>query len=564
MDHECRLAFLNWVAYHLSSKTGKPRGHLYCPLTGCQRNDFEDYVSYLHHVAECPYLPGATYRCPYCNRDECFAVGALRYEQWTQDQKHGKNSKVRDAVVSFFKHFGRKKAPCHRQELPADAPLPIYRPELQAAGLIDDKPAIAWPYDPPTFGSPLPPEIYTMNRDSYGPILGELPTPCPRPELLGAVSFAPRMEMSGTRSYIHQQDRTDDDNHNSPTEYASASSQLEEKGPESPRSGLTSPEPLPNYGAKSHSYHQHYTSNYSITDLEYCDSEQRWGKISGTTHVLSPKSTSLPSGLESGMLGEQSNYGGTTPRSRQDLRLDIPRMIPGITEALPLNAETSRNTSAVIAGPQEVCQSLPHGGDKQDSVDELFQIASGLEYTWARKLKNSPELSSITSHLHSAPALQGGLGVLRQLFESNVDVPGNTEHLFRLMHITFACAYKSYSTDKWYPWDSFYEDVLRWSQIIAEPADQDLYLQVADLLWSAPQNMVHSMHTYEVQDRALSLDSVNFEKWFASHNSVIEGTLSTSQLPPIPSGEACERLVVLEQLKKGDVLKSCARFLDGN
>ena len=320
MDHECQLAFLNWVAYHSTPNSCKPYGHLSCPLSGCPRNDLENFESYLQHVAKCPLLPSATYRCPSCLRDECFAAGTLRYEKKTKDYKHG-------AVVSFFKHFGRKKYPNHNHELQADDPLPMYCPELQATGIIDDKPAIVWPCDPQVgypasnFEFGLTPEICTMNyRGSYIPILGELSTPdpifgelptsCQRSELLGAVSFAHGVEMSGTRSYIHFPDRTDSDNHQIPTGRTSISSQLSEqwseKSQESPHSAMMSPEPLRYHGFKSHFRHRRCASNDSITDMGYYDSEQRLNKASVTGHGPSPKHVSLPSDLESGMLREQS------------------------------------------------------------------------------------------------------------------------------------------------------------------------------------------------------------------------------------------------------------------
>lgn len=574
MDHECQVAFLNWVAYHPMSNNGKPYGHHSCPLTGCPENGFEDFASFLQHVRQCRFLPGATYRCRYCDRDECFAVGALRYEKTTKDHKHGKESQVRDAVVSFFKHFGRKKHPKINHELQADAPLPKDRLELQDTGFIDDKPAMDWPYNPQVghlasnseYGPT--PEICTMDyRGSYVPILGELLTPCQRSELLGAVSFTPGIEMSGTRSYIDRSDSADSDNHNIPTGYASTFPQLSEnwseESPKSPHSALVSPEPLQYHGSKSHSYHQRYISNDPITDMEYHDSEQHWGKASATSHGLSPKHTSLPSDLGSGMLREQNTYDGMTPRPRQDLRLDIPQMAPGMTEVLPLNAEAVPIPLAEILNRQEACRSLPHGNDKQSSVEELFQIGNGLKYLWAQKLKASPDLSCRIFQLHCAPALQSGLGILRQLFESKINVPRTTEHLFQFMLIAFACAYRSYSADGWYPWGAFFEDILRWSQTIAEPKDRDLYLQVADLLWSAPDNMTHSMNVYLSEVSKPSLGTVNSENGFSSHHSDIEGTLSTGQPGSIPFDEADDRLVVLGQLKEGVVVKNCVRYLDG-
>ena len=523
------------------SSNGKPCGHHFCPLTGCPEYGFEDFESFLQHVYQCRYLPGATYWCDKCRREESFAVGALRYEKTTKDHKHGKESPLRDAVLSLSKHFGRKKdlKQDHNHELEAGAPLPKDRSELQATGFSVDMPAIDWS-DPkvrylasniefdltpkPTY------EICTMNpRGSYVPPWAELTTP--RSEPLGPVSFTPRIEMSGTRSYIHRSDGTDSDNHNIPIGYASTSPRLSknwsEKSPESPHSALVSPKPLDYHDSKSHSYHPPYLSNDSITDMEYHDSEQHGGKASATSHGLSPEQISLPSDLESGLLRGQSTYGGMTPRPRQDLGLDIPQMAPGTTEVLPLNAEAVPIPLAEILNRQEVCRSLPHGNDKHNSVDKLYQIGNDLEFRWARKLKASPKLSSITSHLHSAPALQGGLGVWKQLVESNTDVPRTMEHVFQFMHIAFACAFKSYYADSWYPWEAFYDDVLHWSRIIAEPEERELYLQIADVLWS------------------------------------VEGTLSTSQQRPIPFETAYDRRVVLESLNKGDVMKSCARYLDG-
>ena len=577
MDRECELAFLNWVAYHLKPNNCKPYGHFSCPLTGCPRNDLENFESYLQHVAKCPCLPGATYRCPYCNRDECFAVGTLRYEKKTKDYKHG-------AVVSFFKHFGRKIYPKHTPELQADDPVPRYYPGLQATGIIDEKRAMDWLHDPQVeypasnFEFGTTPEMCTLNyRGSYIPIpgelptplpiLGELPTPCQRSELLEAGNFATGVEMSGTRSYIYASDRTDSDNHNIPTGHASISSQISEqwseKSQDSPHSAMMSPEPLRYHGSISQSRHRRCASNDSITNIGHYDSEQRWNKASVTGHGPSPKHSSLPSDLESGMLREQSTYGSTTPRSRQALRLDIPKMAPGMTEILPLNSEAVPAPLAVTLNRQEVCRNLPHGDDKQSSVEELFQTGNSLKYLWAQKLNASPELSSIISQLDSAPALQSGLGLLRQVFESNIDVPRTTEHLFQFMHVAFACAYRSYSADGWYPWGEFYLDVLRWSQTIAEPEDRGLYLQVADLLWSTPEDMTHSMDVYSFEDYGPCFGIWKSENGSLSHHLEVDGTLSTSQQGSIPFEEAYDRLAILQRLKKGVVVKNCARYLDG-
>ena len=574
MDHECQIAFLNWVAYHPLSNNGKPYDHLSCPLTRCPRNGFGDFESYLQHVANCQFLPDATYRCPYHNLDECFAASALRYGRPTKDQKHSKDSKVRDAVVSFFKHFGRKKDLSHEHKLQTDTPSPRYHSDLQVTGLIDHKTAIDWPYDlqvgylAPTFNFGLTPEICTMDhRGSHIPMSFELPTWCHQPELPGAMNYVPRIEMSGTRSYVRRSDGTGSDNHKDPTGHASISSELSknwsEKGPASPHSALTSPKPLHDYSSESPAHHQLHTSNYSITGMEYCETEQRWGKIPGTSPVPSPENTSLPSDLESGMLRGQTDYGSVTPRVRQDLRLDIPQMVPGTIEKLPLNAEAVPDPLAVTLNHQDVYHGLTHFGDRQSSVEELSQIGDGLEDVWVRKLKASPELSSITSQLQGAPALQSGLRILKQLFESKVDVPRTTEDLLPLMLIAFACAYVSYSADGWYDWEAIYQDILRWSQTIAEPDDRARYFQVAELLWSAPENMTPSMDVHLFENYDPCLGTVQSEIGFASYHPGVGGALSTGQQGAIPFEEAYDGIIALEQLRKGVVVKSCARYLNG-
>ena len=252
-----------------------------------------------------------------------------------------------------------------------------------------------------------------------------------------------------------------------------------------------------------------------------------------------------------------------TTGSRQNLRLDIPKIAPGMTELLPLNSEAAPAPLAVIPNCQELCRNLPRGDDTQSSVEELFQIGNSLKYLWAQKLNDSPELFSVISQLHSAPVFQNGLGVLRQIFESNIDVPRTTEHLFQFMLVAFACAYRSWSADGWYPWGVFYLDVLSWSQIIAEPEDRDLYYHVADSLWSAPEDMMHSMDVYLSENYGPRLDIWKSENSSLSHHSEVDGTLSTSQQGSTPFEEAYDRIAILERLKKGVVVKNCARYLDG-
>lgn len=534
---------------------------------------------YLQHVAECPYLPGAKYWCPYCLREECFVVGPIQRHKLTKGHKPSKDSTLRDAVKSFFRQFGRKKDLGPRYgncELQADPPFPKGFSELRVPGYADDKAAMNGAYlgyfEVPCAFDPFAAEICTMDRGSYVPLHGELPAWSKPSELLGAMGSRFGIELGATRSYVHHPEEIESNNTKIPipTEKSSTTPQRSEQwledAQERPQSALVSPEPLWFPDSKSYSYHYHCASSSSVTDTECSPSGGGLGNVSGNSSWSVPKHTSLPSNSDSSVLREESPLGYMPPRSRHersDLKLKIPQMLSETKEGSGLNTEAVPKQIAVLLGLQDSSRSLRLDYNKQNLADELFQHVSGLEDLWKQQLTASPVLSGMTSHLHCSPAFQDGLLVLRKIFESGAEVPRTARELFHFMHIAFACAYMSHSEDGWFPWATFYQEVLRWSLSIAELEDRSLYLRVADFLWSVPESMPRAVDVALIEDIATQSRPTDFRGRDVISDLGYDDPMSNSQQQSIPFEAAYDRLVIMKQLKDGYAMQTCARYLDG-
>lgn len=573
MDHECLNAFLNWVAYRQNSR---PNENLSCPLTGCTEKDFKSFESYLQHVVACRYLRAGKYRCSDCEREECFLPSG-QTQKLVKAHKSGKDSRLRDAVTSFFRQFGRKKCLGPRHELHTDAVYPSGFSGFEALQLADDKRTTKLAYDAPiyfsasTFGSETTvPEICTMYRGSHVPLSGELPAPWIQRSELGAqksmylqyelpaggnhgsvllrgLNSRLGADFSATLPYLDRSEGLEDKfcAESVPSPFQS-SQQWPNSTRESRYSAIASPEPLQFYGAKSHSYYR--SSDDASMDTEYINSVQG----SNNTSINSSWSAQGHDLLFSD-LGLRRHSGSMTPvvPGQANLKLDIPRNLSGNVEELQSHNKTAS---------KQLPSSLRVGYNKSCLLNDHFQIVESLENLWTQQLKTSPELSTRTSHFYSHPAFIGGLMVLRRFFGSGFTASVTTKELFQFIHIAFACAYKSFYEDGRYDWEALYQDILRCSQNITEQRDQDLYTEIAEYLWSAPENVQHhaSVYAFEGLDTHLHMSRHLAED--VENDMDLEGS-SAGRQERIPFQEAYDRLV--SQLEGGIMMRNCRRFLDG-
>lgn len=571
MDHECLNAFLNWIAYRQNSG---PVVDLSCPLTGCTEKDFKNFESYLQHVVACPYLQAGKYRCSDCKREECFLPNN-QTQKLVKPYKPGKNSILRDAVTSLFRQFGRKKYARH--ELHTDAVYLSDFSGLQARHLSADNFTPKLAYDTPIkvsasafqIGTTIP-EICTMDRGSYVPLPGELSASWTQRSEIGApksmylqselpawgIDSRLGAELSGTRSYLDRSQELESGyNHHDDAEAFHSAFQSPQQWPNSTRqsrhSELVSPEPLRFYRANSDS---HYcSSDDGVMHAEDIDSNQGGNTTSRSSNGSAEWCNLLFSDLGLSMLRGSTGSDNMPPvvQGQANLKLDIPRSISESVEGLQSHNEMA---------PKQLPSSLRVGYNRPCLVDNLFQIVESLETLWTQQLKISPELSARTSHFYSSPAFPGGLRVLRQFFDSDFITPVTTKDLFQFIHIAFACAFKSFSEDGWYPWEALYQDILQWGQNITEPEDRDLHVQTAEHLWSAPENVQHHAGVYGFEDKDTRLRTSSYFLEHIDSYMDFEGLLGGRQ-ENVPFEEAYVRY--LSQVGGGTMMGYCVRFLDG-
>ena len=576
MDHECLNAFLNWIAYRQNLT---PVENLSCPLTGCIKKEFKNFESYLQHVVACRYLQAGKYRCSHCQREECFLPNN-QTQKLVKSYKPSKDSRLRDVVTSFFKQFGRKKCLDARHELHTDAVYPSGFSGLQAMHLSADNITTKLAYDTPiklsasTFrlGTTIP-EICTMDRGSYVPLPGEVSASWTQRSELGAqksmylqcelpawgLDSRLGAELSGTRSYLDRSEEFESEYYHNNDGFCAetfhSAFQSPQQWPNSTResrcSAMVSPEPLRFYRAKSHS---HYcSSDDGFMHTEDIDSDQGGYNTSRNSSGPASGGNSLYSDLGFSMLPISSRSGSMTPviQGQANLKLDIPRNISESGEWLQSHHETA---------PEQLPSSLRVGYNKPCLVDDHFQIVESLENLWTQQLKTSPELSARTSHFYLSPAVPGGLRVMRRFFDSDLTTPITTKDLFQFIHIAFACAFKSFSEDRWYPWEALYQDILQWRQNITELEDRDLYIQIAEYLWSAPENLQHHAGVYGSEDDDTRLHMSSYLAGHVDSYMDFEDPLGGRQ-ENVPFQEAFDRLV--SQLGCGIMMGNCTRFLDG-
>ena len=593
MNHECRAAFLNWVAYR---KSLSDKERLSCPMSGCRRDDFTDFASCLQHVENCQCLPYAQYWCPYCHENENYLMDGTHSCTLGKDHRPSHESKLRDRVVCFFeKQFGLGSRYSREPENPRY-------------------------------------EVCTMDRSSYMPFQRELPAQDLQWELLGDSIIGSGLELSDTRfsSFTDPgiQHRTVRQISTSP----SIPRQWEDGLQVSPHSALVSPELLP-YNFKSNSFYSRRSSEErapertmeEATDFEpethnaelACQgSAQLPNQISSSGSVrhspgpmavtdtsYHPPSNSNPNSDE--LLGalfntvpDETTFTGIPVGSHEEGQftdsfiVDIPkpddpvgsthdraisgisgnRLIskPSVLDSVVWDRESSdgRTSSKSHYGPVDLRLQIPlsftgrHsiGHSKKHLIQELSSVVKVLTALWTEELGKSPAFSSMIPRLYHSSSIQVGLKALKRFLLSS-NIPTTITETFHFAHTAFACAYLTHTQDGWYPWEVFYQGIKRWGRGITDPQDRALYLKVAEFLWSTPRTALPPIDTYwsdEFDNRMPISDSANRTSARAPQSQAIIAESENDS-----SDKACGDLVLIRQLRNGNVRSRCTRYLDG-
>lgn len=228
--------------------------------------------------------------------------------------------------------------------------------------------------------------------------------------------------------------------------------------------------------------------------------------------------------------------------------------------------------------------SLPgtHGDDgsllsARTLVGEVSELVQALNSDWMQRLKPLMDHSMINVMAETWSPFETGLKALQQCYRGVF--PSTFEDAFSLMHIALASVYTFHHDDAFYPWDSFFDEILRWHQVIVKDSERCLFLKVANVLWLAlkhsepvsqdPGNINGFITSYQgshswllQQNRPKTIDEseglVSLRTGHAVGSSPHDLNLCCSSL----AGQCGVDPNLLDELKNGKIMKMCSRYLD--
>ena len=466
----------------------------------------------------------------------------------------------------------------------------------------------------------LVPEICTMNRGSYVPLQHELPDVYEplwtRVELSSPEPFLQQepmvnlVELSSTRFSTSSDPAIQHRKVRQISISPSIPQQWEDGLQVSPHSALVSPELLP-YNFQSNSFYSRRSSEErapertpertmeEATDFEpethdaelACQgSAQLPNQISSSEsvrHSVRPKDltdTSYDTGMPVGSHEEgqfTDSFIVDIPKSDDPLGSTPDRAISGISgnrlisQPSVLTSSTwdressdGRTSSKSHHGPVDLRLQIPlsfteHHGighSKQRLIGELGSVVKVLAALWTEELGKIPAFSSMIPRLYNSSPIQVGLKALRRFLLSS-NIPTTITETFHFAHIAFACAYLTHTQDGWYPWEVFYQGIERLGQGITDPQDRALYPKLAEFLWSTPRTALHPNDVHwsdEFDNRMPISNSANRTSTRAPQSQAIIAESDNN-----PSDKACGDLVFIRQMRNGNVMSRCTRYLDG-
>lgn len=196
-------------------------------------------------------------------------------------------------------------------------------------------------------------------------------------------------------------------------------------------------------------------------------------------------------------------------------------------------------------------------------VKDTQEQARSLNNAWAKKLTSMPQFRHLKSRLYRTSVFESGLHSLGMCLEGRI--PSSFEGVFSMMHVVLSFAYILYSHESMtFPWDALFEDIFRWRYAITNEADSILYSEVAHAIWPSVTSM-KTMALYKSLDiiESSSPDSNIQENKKRRAVYFHEPPFCACQTQPLSSLEH-QKSHLKDLLSKGNVIKLCTRYLDGN
>lgn len=209
----------------------------------------------------------------------------------------------------------------------------------------------------------------------------------------------------------------------------------------------------------------------------------------------------------------------------------------------------------------------------QDLVGELSELVQVLNSDWMQRLKPLVDSSIMNLVAAARSPFEKGLRALQQFYRGVL--PNTFEDAFSLMHIALASVYTFHHDDAFYPWDAFFDEILRWHQAIAKDSEKSLFLEVAAILWSAPKDSKpvgqgsESINEFNVnhggQSRLLQHNKPHEPESLVSlriHRSARSSPHGLEFWYPPLAGQYRNDIDLFHELKNGQIMKVCSQYLD--
>lgn len=536
-DQDCRLAFLNWVAYVKELSPDAKADHLKCPMVDCRQEGFQDLKSLLTHVSTCEELPAAHYWCPYCCRGEHFGARGL------PNVSFAVNATNKDCLLKkacdFFKRFGRTRRKIHqtdREELDTSLPLP----STQRVGT----------FQRPTESGAKKTEVCTK----------ELEKQCSTDDRIYRrnITLPSRCELRVSTPDWHNE--------------------LPGSPPPATREEAPSPDldmlyghfrlPFAELGAGEPHCTVEHCSTASLCadyDLPFLNSpgfvwrcpighrrhlQDRLSTISGSDQPTHHRQDSGSSSEEILPLleGEEGLASAVDPDGHE---LAYAQSGESIIEAAPLGQHPRLEQTSVQVDRGGEVGNLSRELVYQLGVPNtptqaglLFHSFYMLHDVWKDALSDWPELEILIAKLSTSSSFASGLQALRNFLDDMT--PTTLTGVFALVQLSYVCAYMCHSNDKSFQWDDFFNNVLQWAEAISDQQDRYTYSKIFEQLQFVPEM---SLSLERTAAPMLGQRSRHILSSQSQHNGTEESTVRTPNL----------RLA----LGQGAVIKCCIRFLDG-
>lgn len=195
--------------------------------------------------------------------------------------------------------------------------------------------------------------------------------------------------------------------------------------------------------------------------------------------------------------------------------------------------------------------SISRGRNTASLVNDLAQTVHFVDSGWKISFDDKLYRPDIDAYFATPSPVSSGIKALKEC--SCGPIPKTLKETFPLLRIAFAAACLLHHEDQWFPWHRFFEDVYRWSAIIQNSGEKELYLKAVDALQSS-YNESKDNHSHKKCVCSTWVTSSPSRPREMIHEPPCRSLLIDEQpaivQPPVPLGQGLALSVCIEYLDR--------------